>query len=141
LELDKGELIASTSGTTSYAGYYTVNFDSDNIFMQGDKFTVIIEFASLTAMLYATANASLANVGNAYSTCLEGQSYIKKYPTEGLEDVVDLGGYKNISLKAHSVPIIDEKSPTKIKEAKFNRLQQKLSRMILKSHLLRKSIV
>ena len=118
-ELDEGELVATTSGITTYAGYYTVDFDTDYMFMKGDKFTVIVEFASLGSMVYAVAYQDLADEGTAYSTCVEGQSYIIKYPNGEFEDVVDLGSYKNVSLKAHSTPVVDENTPTKIKSIKF----------------------
>lgn len=115
-ELDEGELIASTSGITTYAGYYTVDFDTDYVFMEGDKFSVIIEFASQTAMAYSPDTVNYAAVGNTYSTCESGQSYITKYTTQGFQDVAELGTYMNISLKAHSVSVTDKSTPTQIKE-------------------------
>ena len=118
-ELDKGELVATASGRTTYAGYYTVDLDTDYIFMRGDKFTVIVEFDSRGTMLYALDKQDLAYKGMAYSTHKEGQSYIQQYQNEELRDVAELSCYENISLKAHSLSVKDENAPTKISEAKY----------------------
>ena len=86
-------------GTTSHAGYYTVDLSREVILEQGDRFAVVIRYAksggSISAVMEYETDGSTAWIG-------EGQSFLKA--RNGWTDMYWIGmGYYNLRIKAFTV--------------------------------------
>lgn len=90
-------LTTPVTGTTTYAGYYTVDFNQEVILEKGDTFTVAITLTDTdddSVVYYADANGSNSGVVEYVSYTEPGQSFLcengvtqdlyNKYPGEGI---------------------------------------------------------
>ena len=111
-QVDKGRLVATASGTTTYAGYYTVNLDNSYVFPIGSTFSVVLEFDKSSSVLIGYAEFAVG-AGVTVSTSKEGQTYYS-YGGEFYDFAIYNPGYKNITLKAHAKSVGTSNVATKI---------------------------
>ncbi len=115
-KLDAGTLVATTTGTTTYAGYYTAYLDNDYVFANGSTFSVVVEFTESTSMLVAYSPVTY-NVGTAVSASEEGQSYIKYNTGDMIDLAIYYPNYENVTIKAHGKESATSLASTMITDA------------------------
>jgi len=110
-----GELLTKASGSTTYEGYYTVEFDEPVELKLGETIAVVVGFDEIEYVVIGDNNAEIIpGYSTLYSSSELGQSYILPSPYLPDDYFVDMAGeygynteqVNNVCLKAFTTDVV-----------------------------------
>lgn len=110
--LDEGELVATTTGRTTYEGYYTAVLENPVLVQEGEKYTVEICFDESVGIVIGYAGYPLGGGGIASTICnsSEDESYMFQYG-EYISLYEEGKPYHNLCIKMFTTDVVEHEVP------------------------------